>query len=340
MSSQSLAVKYRPKTFGDVCEQKSVITILNKQIETNTFKHAYLFTGTAGTGKTTSARIFANEINKGKGSPIEIDAASNSGVDNIRTVIDDSKRKSLDSEYKVYIVDECHSLSNGAWQAMLKLLEEPPKCSIFIMCTTDPQKIPNTILSRVQRFNFNKISQDTIEKRLIHILEQEEITTYEKDAINYIAKTANGGMRDAITLLDKCLSLTHDLTVEEVVTVLGLPFYDTYFDLLDCLVGSTEKDHKESVRIIDTVYQSGNDLKLFMNQFLSFVLDVAKYKLVVSFDSGKIPNTKANKERLDKYNDNSDWTGILEFLLNLVNTIKYESNPVTIISTLMLIGRD
>ena len=173
MAKEALAVKYRPKTFGDLTEQSAIKIILEQQIETKSFQHAYLFTGPSGCGKTTSARIFANRINDGKGNPIEIDAASNSGVDNIRNIIEDAKRKSLDSEYKVFIVDECHSLSSGSWQALLKLLEEPPKFTIFILCTTNPEKIPATIMSRVQRYQFNKISTIGIVKRL------EEICVYE-----------------------------------------------------------------------------------------------------------------------------------------------------------------
>ena len=173
MSKITLAVKYRPRTFDDVVEQEAIKVILSEQIKTNSFKHAYLFCGPAGCGKTTAARIFANDLNKGLGNPIEVDAASNSGVDNVREIIENAKRKSLDSDYKVYIIDECHALSNGAWQAFLKLLEEPPKGTIFIMCTTDPQKIPATILSRVQRYDFSKIPTDSIAARLVHILENE-----------------------------------------------------------------------------------------------------------------------------------------------------------------------
>lgn len=184
MAEKTLAVKYRPKTFDDLTEQESIKSILTNQIKTDTVQHAYLFTGPAGTGKTTSARIFAGMINKGKGSIIEMDAASNSGVDNIRRVIEDSKLKPLDCDYKIFIIDECHSLSSGAWQAMLKLLEEPPAFSIFILCTTDPQKIPNTILSRVQRFQFNKISYEGIYNRLIEILESENNNDSEETSIN------------------------------------------------------------------------------------------------------------------------------------------------------------
>ena len=173
MAKMSLSVRYRPESFNDMTEQSAIKNILENQIKTKTFQHGYLFTGPSGTGKTTSARIFASMINEGKGNPIEVDAASNSGVDNIRQIIEDAKRKPLDAEYKIFIVDECHSLSDNSWQALLKTLEEPPKFTIFIFCTTNPEKIPPTILSRVQRFQFNKISTDGIYQRLKYIIESE-----------------------------------------------------------------------------------------------------------------------------------------------------------------------
>ena len=171
--AEALATKYRPKTFDDVTEQGAVKIILQQQIESGEVQHAYLFTGGAGTGKTTIARIFANEINKGQGNPMELDAASNNSVDDIRNIIQQAKVQSMDSEYRTFILDEVHALSNNAWQALLKILEEPPKKAIFIMCTTDPQRIPKTILSRVQRFDFKRISQKGIVDRLKYILEQE-----------------------------------------------------------------------------------------------------------------------------------------------------------------------
>ena len=173
MAVKTLAVKYRPKTWDDVTEQVSIKIILQQQLDSEEIKNAYLFVGPAGCGKTTCARIFANDINKGMGNPIELDAASNNGVDDVRGIIQQAKTKSLNSEYKIFIIDECHAISNAGWQAMLKLLEEPPAKSIFILCTTDPQKIPKTILSRVQRYDFGRISRKGIVDRLEYILQQE-----------------------------------------------------------------------------------------------------------------------------------------------------------------------
>lgn len=170
---KSLAIKYRPHDWASVTEQSSTKLILQQQLDSGEVKNAYLFCGPAGCGKTTCARIFANDINKGEGNPIELDAASNNGVDDVREIIQQAKTKSLDSEYKIFIIDECHALSNSAWQAMLKIIEEPPAKSIFIFCTTNPERIPKTILSRVQRYDFNRISTEGIINRLQYILEQE-----------------------------------------------------------------------------------------------------------------------------------------------------------------------
>ena len=210
---EALATKYRPRTFKDVVCQDNIKKVLTNQLETGEVKQAYLFAGSAGTGKTTSARIFANEVNGGKGKPIEIDGASNNGVDNIRNIIDDCRMKSLDSKYKVYIIDEVHMLSIGAFNALLKVLEEPPKGVIFILCTTDPHKIPATILSRVQRFQFKRIPQNEVVKRLQYVLQQEGKITYDMEALQYIAKLADGGMRDALMKLDTVLGYTSKITM-------------------------------------------------------------------------------------------------------------------------------
>ena len=336
MAQQSLAVKYRPKCWEDVTEQSVVKDILENQVKTKTVQSAYLFTGPSGTGKTTSARIFANMINEGKGNPIEVDAASNSGVDNIRQIIEDAKRKPLDAEYKIFIVDECHSLSDSSWQALLKTLEEPPKFTIFIFCTTNPEKIPATILSRVQRYNFQKISNEGIVNRLNMILETESKESdipisWSKDALEFISKVSSGGMRDAITLLDKCLSLSHELTLENVLKTIGSEDYSTFITFLSAL---EEKEKDISIKVIEDVYNAGKDVKQFMKDFAKFILEVEKYALYKNFDYISLPNTLENE--LEQLIDDSLFD-VMDFVVSLNNNIKWENDPKTLIELSILI---
>lgn len=336
---ESLAVKYRPTTFDDVVEQNSVKTILKYQLETNTIQHAYLFVGSAGCGKTTCARIFANEINKGQGTPIEIDAASHNGVDDVRAIIDDSKLQSIDSEYKCFVLDECHMLSTQAWNAMLKLLEEPPAKSVFIMCTTNPEKIPQTILSRVQRYDFQKISTEGISKRLHDICVMEELAPVPDngytDALEYIAKLSNGGMRTAISLMDKCLSYSNQLTVQNVVDALGVADYSEYVQLAQAMLTHSTA---EAVDVLEKVRNSGKDIKQFVKGYLEFCLDVCKYCACRSFEYIKIPNTTDYKRLLDR------WAGcavpfrrFVGVLINLNAELKWEQDPFTLAEATILL---
>lgn len=289
--AQPLANKYRPKTFDDVSEQGAIKTIIENQIENNDLRNAYLFCGGAGTGKTTCARIIADMINEHKGNPIELDAASNNSVEDVRRIISDSKFKSMDSKYKIYIIDECHSLSNAAWQAFLKLLEEPPKFTVFMFCTTDPQKIPGTILSRVQRYNFQRISKDGIVKRLAYIIECENkegnIITYETEALDYIAKQAQGGMRDAITTLDKCLAYSKELTLKNVVDVLSAGV--TPYDLSTFTLYLISRDTKSALDCLNKFFMSGIDMGLLVNSYFEFLLNLQKYLVLGNREVSNLP---------------------------------------------------
>jgi DNA polymerase-3 subunit gamma/tau len=336
MAVKSLAIKYRPKSFDDVVEQGSIKVILQQQLDANETKNAYLFCGGAGTGKTTCARIFANEINRGQGNPIEMDAASNSGVEDVRMITQQAKTQSLDSEYKVFIIDECHSISNTGWQAFLKLIEEPPAKSIFIFCTTDPQKIPKTILSRVQRYDFQRISHAGVVSRLAYILTEENSVSpnWEQEAIDYIAKIADGGMRDAITLMDKCLAYSPDLTIENVLKALGTVDYDTMFFLTDSIITN---DIEPTIKVIEDVHRAGKDLKQFIKTYTNFVLDLCKYGVLRSFDLINIPSTYADK--MGKYNDHAyeDFNRLLSTLVKLNADIKWETSPKPVIESVLLL---
>lgn len=332
---EALATKYRPRTFKDVVCQDNIKKVLINQLETGEIKQAYLFTGSAGTGKTTSARIFANDVNEGKGKPIEIDGASNNGVDNIRSIIEDCRMKSLDSKYKVYIIDEVHMLSLGAFNALLKVLEEPPKGVIFILCTTDPHKIPATILSRLQRFDFKRIPQFEIVQRLKYILNEEGNTTYDIEALEYIAKLANGGMRDAIMKLDTVIGYTTNITLQAVLDCLGITNYQ---HLLKIVQGIINKQADEPIQIIDSIYRDGKDLKLFVKDLNKFVLDLCKLNITRNKELTMIPTDIMRQcIHIATKIPNYELVDILDALNNLLDKIKYEQNPKNLIESELII---
>ena len=330
MSQITLAVKYRPNSWEDYVSQESVSLILQQQIKTETFNNGYLFIGPSGTGKTTVARLFANEINKGKGSPIEIDAASNSGVDNIRELNEQARKKPIDSNYKIFIIDEVHSLSSQSWQAMLKTLEDCPKSTIFLLCTTEFEKVPATIKNRVQTYQLSKISNDKIFDRLKYISDNEDFN-YNDDALQQITKMANGGMRDAITMLDKVSSLNNKITIESVVSALGTVDYDVYFDLLESMLS---KELDNSLKVLEYIHSQGKDLKQFIKQFQYFVVDVSKYNLFKNFSYTQIPETDKNKERMQFLKGNT--VSILNFIISVNEVIKWENNPLYAIQSMFI----
>ena len=332
--NETLAVKYRPQTFNEVCSQTSIKKILQRQIELKQFKNVYLFSGPSGTGKTTIARIFANEINMYQGSPIEIDGASNNGVDNVKMIIQSSAERSLDSTYKVYIVDECHMITTAGWNAFLKILEEPPMYTIFMFCTTDAQKIPATIINRVQRFNLTKVNTQEIKNRLRFVCEQEHFINYE-ESIDYISKISSGGMRDALAMLDKCSGYSSDLSINNVLEALGNYSYQSFFDLTNAIIDGNESI---VINLINSFYNSGNDLKLFVEQYLNFVLDLAKYCLFKDLSVTMIPLSMEDKVKYSTGIENNRhyFNNLTDKILDIKNTIRYDSNMKTTIEIMLL----
>ena len=340
---QALATKYRPLTFEEVVGQENIIKILGNQIRNETIKQSYLFTGGAGTGKTTSARIFANSLDADL---LEIDGASNNGVDNIRELREKAKFKPLNKKYKAIIIDEVHMLSTGAFNALLKILEEPPAHVIFIFATTDPQKIPATIISRVQRFDFKRLTVQQIQYRLMDIIEfenneiehnsageadSEDYIKVSKDALEYISKIANGGMRNAISVLDTCLGYQNTLEIEDIFNILGTTDYEAIFKVSSAIC---QNDYALVLNTVEELHQEGKDLKQFVKAFTEFTVDLMKFHLLSDFSTVSMPTIykKQTEELLEQMKDgNENMREWFKKLSDLQVKIKYESNPKAII---------
>ena len=290
MAYQALYRKWRPGEFDDVKGQDHIVTTLRNQIKMNRIGHAYLFCGTRGTGKTTVAKIFAKAVNclsPVDGGPcnecamckaineqtsmnvIEIDAASNNGVDNIREIREEVGYSPTEGKYKVYIIDEVHMLSIGAFNALLKTLEEPPSYVIFILATTEAHKIPITILSRCQRYDFKRITVDTISDRLTELIEKEGMDVEDR-AVRYIARAADGAMRDALSLLDQCASfyINERLTYDRVLEVLGAVDTTVFSKLLRCIIAN---DVTGSIYLLEDVIIQGRELSQFVTDFIWYM---------------------------------------------------------------------
>ena len=298
MSYMALYRKWRPDEFEEVKGQEHVVTTLKNQITHDRIGHAYLFCGTRGTGKTTVAKLFAKAVNcehpLEDGSPcnecatckaisagtslnvIEIDAASNNGVDNIRDIREEVQYSPTEGKYKVYIIDEVHMLSIGAFNALLKTLEEPPSYVIFILATTEAHKIPITILSRCQRYDFRRIRLETIYERLADLLKREGVEAEEK-AIRYVAKAADGSMRDALSLLDQCIAfyLGQTLTYENVLEVLGTVDIEVFNKLMQHVVAN---DTMAALQVVDEIVWQGRELSQFVTDFTWYMRNLLLLK--------------------------------------------------------------
>lgn len=297
MSYTALYRKWRPDTFRDVKGQEHIVKTLTNQIETDRIGHAYLFCGTRGTGKTTVAKILAKAVNcehPSEGNPcgecavcraiangsslnvIEIDAASNNGVDNIRQIREEVSYRPTEGRYKVYIIDEVHMLSIGAFNALLKTLEEPPEYVIFILATTEAHKIPVTIMSRCQRYDFKRISAEVITDRLRELVTAENIAVEDK-ALRYIARMADGALRDALSMLDQCAAfyMGSELKYENVLEVLGAVDTEVFSRMLRLVING---DVTALIKELDNLLLSGRDLSQFVSDFTWYMRNLLMLK--------------------------------------------------------------
>ncbi|CUU51044.1 DNA polymerase III subunit gamma/tau [Clostridium beijerinckii] len=297
MGYTALYREWRPKNFEDVVGQEHITTTLKNEILNDRIAHAYLFCGTRGTGKTSTAKVMAKALNcldLHNGEPCnecemcrkindglaidvtELDAASNNGIDKIRDIIDDTKYPPQEARYKIYIMDEVHMLSVGAVNAFLKTLEEPPKRVIFILATTDPQKLPITILSRCQRFDFKRISQKEISSRLKKITDSQGIT-YEQKSLDLISRVCDGAMRDALSILDQAIAMGEDkINYDDLVSILGLVTNEYLFDITYAII---DRSIEKSMIIIDKLVYSGKDMQLFIKDLIAHFRNLLMVKV-------------------------------------------------------------
>ena len=357
MSYTALYRKFRPDNFADVKGQDHIVTTLTNQITHNRIGHAYLLCGTRGTGKTTVAKILAKAVNcehPVNGSPcnecamckaiqagtamnvIEIDAASNNGVDNIREIREEVSYRPTEGKYKVYIIDEVHMLSTGAFNALLKTLEEPPSYVMFILATTEAHKIPITILSRCQRYDFHRITIDTIAARLDELLKVEGVAAEEK-AVRYVAKAGDGSMRDALSLLDQCIAfyLGQELTYDKVLEVLGAVDTEVFSKLLRKVIRG---DVTGSIHILEELIVGGRELNQFVGDFTWYMRNLLLVKtsenpeeaIDVSSDNMKLlkeESTMLDVEMLMRY---------IRIFSDLSNQIRYATQKRVLVEIALI----
>ncbi len=347
MSYQALYRKLRPKTFADVRGQDHIIKTLKNQIIKDHITHAYLFCGTRGTGKTSTAKLFAKAINcfnLEDGEPcnkcescieinnqttmdvIEIDAASNNSVENIREIVNEVKYTPTISSYKIYIIDEVHMLSIGAFNALLKTLEEPPNHIIFILATTDPQKIPATILSRCQRFDFKRITVNIMVQTLKEYMELEG-KEIDNDALRYISSLADGAMRDALSILDQCISFYFDetITLNKVLDIIGSAPQSVFDNFIRSIL---DYDTTTCMQLIDEIIISGKDIFQFIQDCIQYLRDILIIK-ATSYGTTNINMSEDNAKKTYELYENISSETLLDLIKQfsvMSNEIKYATN--------------
>lgn len=357
MSYTALYRKFRPGDFEGVKGQEHITSTLKNQINAERIGHAYLFCGTRGTGKTSVAKIFSravNCMNPVNGNPcnqcevcksindgtsmnvIEIDAASNNGVENIRQIVEEVKYSPTEGKYKVYIIDEVHMLSIGAFNALLKTLEEPPSYVIFILATTEVHKIPITILSRCQRYDFKRINVETIASRLQELCDIEKLKAEDK-ALKYIAKVADGSMRDALSLLDQCSAFYMDkeLTYENVLEVLGAVDMEVFSRMLNSVVAG---DAVSCIHQLDEMVMLGRDLSQFVADFVWYLRNL----MLISTSENAEEIVDASAERLEAMKKEADMISIdtlmryIRIFSELISQLKYASQKRVLIEVALI----
>ncbi|MBO3446427.1 DNA polymerase III subunit gamma/tau [Clostridium sp. CCUG 7971] len=347
---------YRPQTFEDVVGQEHIIRTLKNQIENDNVGHAYLFSGTRGTGKTSTAKIFARAVNCTESANqepcnecdvckdilndnimdvIEIDAASNNSVDDIRELRESVKYSPSKAKYKVYIIDEVHMLSQGAFNALLKTLEEPPSYIIFILATTEPHKIPATILSRCQRFDFKRVTVKDMSDRMKKICNEENIEVEDK-ALNLISRNSQGALRDALSILDQCISFGDDkIEYKDVVELLGTVNVEQLFDMAECIIN---QDTKKSLQILNEFVIWGKDIRNLINDLIDHFRNLMVCKVSTDLDEIiSLPEETVNllKKQAESV-DINDLIRVLNILSVTQDNIKTSSNPRVLAEVTMM----
>ena len=352
MGYRALYREFRPLKFSDMVGQDHISQILKNQIMNDRVGHAYLFSGIRGTGKTTTAKIFAraiNCLNPVEGEPCneceickgilnetlsdvtEIDAASNNGVDNIREIRDEVMYLPTKAKYRVYIIDEVHMLSTGAFNALLKTLEEPPKHVKFILATTEPNKLPATILSRCQRFDFKRISNENVVARLEEILRSIGKTA-DVNALKMIAEISEGAMRDAISILDRCVSDTDNITVDYISGLIGMPDGMEILDIVDNMV---DKNASSVITKIDNMLNEGKNISLLLTECIKHTQNVLVY-LVTNKVEVYSQDEQQKVQQISKKVSVDELVDMIAYISEVLNNIKWSSNQNILAKALLI----